>query len=310
MNRPGARCRLAAAVAVAVGLAAPAFAQKPILPDFQADPSAHEWDGRYWIYPSHDLPGSKDWDMVDWHAFSSTDLVRWKDHGVIFGLKDLTWAKRWAWAPDAMKRDGRYYFYFPADDQIGVAVSDRPDGPFKDALGRPLVARGESGTRVMDPAIFVDDDGQAYLYFGQNAARVVRLKADMVTRDGPIAEIPLQDFHEGIWMHKRDGLYYLSYCAMRTSGGDMHSMLAYSTSRSPLGPFEYRGVFMDNKSRNVHHSIARFAGEWYLFYHVQGPSWFERRVCAESLRYNPDGTIARVAMTERGVRTKSRPRSR
>ena len=148
---------------LALVLATPALAQKAILPDFHADPSAHEWDGRYWIYPSHDVPGSKDWDMVDWHAFSSTDLVDWTDHGVIFSLKDIPWAKRWAWAPDAMKRNGRYYFYVTADDQIGVGVSDKPYGPFKDPLGKPLVARGESGTRVMDPAIFVDDDGQAYL---------------------------------------------------------------------------------------------------------------------------------------------------
>lgn len=288
-------------------LGAPVRAQKPILPDFQADPSAHEWDGQYWIYPSHDLPGSKDWDMVDWHAFSSTDLVNWTDHGVIFGLKDIPWAKKWAWAPDAMKRNGKYYFYVTADDQIGVGVSDRPEGPFRDALGTPLVARGESRTRVMDPAIFVDDDGQAYLYFGQNGARVVKLKPDMITRDGPIVEIPLQNFHEGIWMHKRNGMYYLSYCALETSSGEMHSRLAYSTSTSPLGPFTYRGVFMDNRSRNIHHSIADFGGQGYVFYHVQGPSWFERRVTAEYLDYNPDGTIKRVYMTKTGVRAKQPP---
>lgn len=301
-------CTSAVVLAFAVILlGAPVRAQKPILPDFQADPSAHEWDGQYWIYPSHDLPGSKDWDMVDWHAFSSTDLVNWTDHGVIFGLKDIPWAKKWAWAPDAMKRNGKYYFYVTADDQIGVGVSDRPEGPFRDALGTPLVARGESRTRVMDPAIFVDDDGQAYLYFGQNGARVVKLKPDMITRDGPIVEIPLQNFHEGIWMHKRNGMYYLSYCALETSSGEMHSRLAYSTSTSPLGPFTYRGVFMDNRSRNIHHSIADFGGQGYVFYHVQGPSWFERRVTAEYLDYNPDGTIKRVYMTKTGVRAKQPP---
>src|SRR5512143_1972247 len=129
--------RLALAL-LALGLVAPAAAQRPILPDFHADPSAHEWDGRYWIYPSHDLPGSTGWDMVDWHAFSSTDLVSWTDHGVIFTLKEIPWAKKWAWAPDAMKRNGRYYFYVTADDQIGVGVADAPYGPFKDALGKPL----------------------------------------------------------------------------------------------------------------------------------------------------------------------------
>ena len=205
MTRPSLRPALTALAACALSATVPA--QKPILPDFHADPSAHEWDGRFWIYPSHDLPGSRDWDMVDWHAFSSTDLVTWTDHGVIFCLKDIPWAKKWAWAPDAMQRNGKYYFYVTADDQIGVAVADRPEGPFRDALGKPLIARGESGTRVMDPAVFVDDDGQAYLYFGQNEARAVKLKDDMIARDGPIADVPLTNFHEGIWMHKRNGMY-------------------------------------------------------------------------------------------------------
>jgi beta-xylosidase len=298
MSRAARTLGLVLTAAVA---AAPAAAQKPILPDFHADPSAHEWDGRYWIYPSHDIAGSTFWDMVDWHAFSSTDLVDWTDHGVIFGLKDIPWAAKWAWAPDAMKRNEKYYFYVTADDQIGVGVSDKPEGPFKDPLGKPLLARGESGTRVMDPAIFVDDDGQAYLYFGQNAARVVKLKDDMITRDGPIVEIPLENFHEGIWMHERDGTYYLSYCTLE-GDGELKNKLAYSTSQSPLGPFEYRGIFMDNRSRNVHHSIVDFGGQGYVFYHVQGPSWYERRVCAEYLEYNPDGTIQPVQMTKEGVR--------
>jgi arabinoxylan arabinofuranohydrolase len=280
--------------------APPVVSSRPILPDFQADPSAHVWDGRYWIYPSHDLAGSKDWDMVDWHAFSSTDLVHWTDHGAIFSLKDITWAKRWAWAPDCMKRNGRYYFYYPADDQIGVAVSDKPDGPFVDPLGRPLIARGESGTRVMDPAIFVDDDGQAYLYFGQNELRVVKLGRDMITRDGSIQKIPLTHFHEGIWMHKRNGLYYLSYCSV-AGDGRLKNRLEYATATSPLGPFTHRGVFFDNHSRNVHHSIVEMGGEWFLFYHVEGPSWYERRVCVDRLHYNPDGTIQTVVMTKEGV---------
>jgi beta-xylosidase len=299
--------RLPLTVLVACALSATGAAQKPILPDFHAEPSAREWDGRYWIYPSRDVPGSKDWDMVDWHAFSSTDLVSWTDHGAIFSLKDIPWAAKWAWAPDAMKRNGRYYFYVTADEQIGVGVAERPEGPFRDALGKPLVARGESGTRVVDPAVFVDDDGQAYLYFGQNAARVVKLRDDMITRDGPIVEVPLQNFHAGIWAHKRNGMYYLSYCAMETSGGEMHSRLAYSTSSSPLGPFTYRGVFMDNRSRTVQHSIADFGGQGYIFYHVQGPSWYERRVAAEYLAYNADGTIKRVYMTRTGVVAKQPP---
>ena len=275
------------------------FAQKPILPDFHADPSAHEWDGRYWIYPSHDIAGSAFWDMRDWHCFSSSDLVQWKDHGVIFALDDVSWADRWAWAPDCMKRNGKYYFYFTADDRIGVAVSDSPDGPFKDALGKPLIEKDESGTRVMDPAIFIDDDGQAYLYFGQNALRVVKLKEDMISRDGEIISLEVKNFHEGAWMHKRNGLYYLSYPSYQ--GDLVANLLEYSIGKSPLGPFEYQGIILDNRSRNVHHSIVEFKNHWILFYHVQGPSPYERRVCAEFLEYAENGTIRPVQMTVEGI---------
>lgn len=280
-----------AAVAAVPGAAL--FAQTQILPDFQADPSARVWNDVLWIYPSHDIAGSTGWDMVDWHAFSSTDLKHWTDHGVIFGLKDLTWARKWAWAPDCMRRNGKFYFYFPADDQIGVAVSDKPDGPFHDALGRPLLARDEGGTRVMDPCIFIDDDGQAYLYFGQNALRVVKLKPDMVTRDGPIMALEVEKFHEGIWVHKRNGLYYLSYPSFENGRA---SKMEYSIGRSPQGPFAYQGVILDNHSRNIHGSITEFRGQWYLFYHVQGPSPYERRVCVEPLHYNDDGTIQPMTM--------------
>lgn len=271
-------------------------AQKPILPDFNADPSARVFGKAVWIYPSHDLPGSKGWDMVDWHCFSSTDLKNWTDYGVIFGVKDLTWADKYAWAPDCIKRNGKYYFYFPADFKIGVAVSKSPAGPFKDALGKPLIAKDEGGTTAMDPNIFIDDDKQAYLYYGQNTLCVVKLKKDMITKDGEITKIPLVNFHEGIWMHKRDGLYYLSYPSNK--GDKVANLLEYSIGKTPYGPFEYKGIIMDNRSRNVHHSIVEFKGKWYLFYHVQGPSPYERRVCMESLEYNSDGTIKPITMSK------------
>ncbi len=272
------------------------YSQKQILPDFHADPSAHVWDGKMWIYPSHDIAGSEFWDMVDWHCFSSADLVNWTDHGVIFSLDDISWAEKWAWAPDCMKRNDRYYFYFTADDQIGVAVSDSPAGPFKDALGKPLIERNESGTRVMDPAIFIDDDEQAYLYFGQNELRVVRLNEDMVTRNGDIVKLEAENFHEGIWVHKIDSIYYLTYPSYK--GDKVANLLEYSIGKSPYGPFEYKGVIMDNRSRNIHHSIVKFNDQWYIFYHVQGPSPYERRVCMSRLYYNTDGTIIPVNIAE------------
>ena len=177
-----------------------------------------------------------------------------------------------------------------------MAVSDKPEGPFKDVLGKPLIEKEENGTRVMDPAIYIDDDGQVYLYFGQNSLRVVRLKDDMVTRKGEIEKLEVENFHEGIWVHKIDSLYYLTYPSYK--GDKVANLLEYSIGKSPYGPFEYKGVIMDNRSRNIHHSIVKFNDQWFIFYHVQGPSPYERRVCMEKLYYNPDGTIIPVTITE------------
>lgn len=285
--------------ALLLACASIASAQHQVLPDFQADPSARVFHGHLYVYPSHDLTGSKDWDMVDWHVFSTDDMVHWKDHDVIFGLKDLTWASKHAWAPDCIERNGKYYFYFPADNQIGVAVSDTPTGHFKDALGKPLIGRDEvPGVSVFDPNIFIDDDGQAYLYFGNSHDKlgVVKLKKDMITRDGPIQILDVKNYHEGIWVHKRKGLYYFSYPSYR--GDKIANLMEYSISKSPLGPFEYKGVIADNRSRNIHGSIVEFKGKWWLFYHVEGPSAYERRVCVARLRYASDGSILPIKMTD------------
>lgn len=276
-----------------------ASAQHQVLPDFQADPSARVFGGRLYVYPSHDIAGSTGWDMVDWHVFSTDDMVHWTDHGVIFSLKDLTWAAKHAWAPDCIERNGKYYFYFPADYQIGVAISDSPTGPFKDALGKPLIGRDVvPGIGVFDPNIFIDDDGQAYLYFGNSHDKlaVVKLKKDMITRDGPIQVLDVKNYHEGIWVHKRKGLYYLSYPSY--VGDKIANLMEYSTAKGPLGPFEYKGVILDNRSRNVHGSIVEFKKKWWLFYHVQGPSPYERRVCAAPLHYAKDGSILPIKMTD------------
>ena len=279
---------------------APALAQKPILPDFQADPSARVFDGKVYLYPSHDAAGARNWkQMVDWHVFSSGDLVTWTDHGVVFGLTDISWAKEEAWAPDCIERKGRYYFYFPAGGQIGVAVGGSPTGPFKDALGHPLVEKGEAGIRYMiDPNIFIDEDGQAYLYVGGGRQLgVVKLKEDMVTRDGPLQRLEMPGFYEGVWVHKRKGLYYASYPTRPDTKGSRANLLVYSIAKSPLGPFEFKGTILDNDSGNVHGSIIEFRGQPYLFYHVAGPSTWERRVCMEPLAYNEDGTIQPIRMS-------------
>lgn len=276
------------------------LAQNPILPDFYADPAARVFNGRLYLYPSHDAAGARNWkQMVDWHVFSSDDLKTWTDHGVAFGLKDIAWAKEEAWAPDCIGRNGKYFFYFPAGGQIGVAVSDSPSGPFKDALGEPLVKQDEGGIRYMiDPNVFVDDDGQAYLFVGgARQLGVVKLKADMITRDGPLQRVEMPGFYEGVWIHKRGDFYYASYPTRPESKESRANVMLYSMAKNPLGPWEPKGPLLDNNSLNVHGSIVEFHGRWHLFYHVEGPSHWERRVCVEELSYAEDGSIRPVRMS-------------
>ncbi len=206
------------------------------------------------------------------------------------------------YAPDAIERDGRYYLYFcMSDDSEGVAVADDPAGPFADATRLPI--------SQIDPAVFVDDDGQAYLYWGQFSANVARLNDDMMSIDessivtGLITESE-HHFHEGCSMRKRDGVYYLVFAD--TSRGKP-TCLGYATSTSPLGPFEYRGVIIDNadcdpESWNNHGSIECVDGQWYVFYHrsSRGSSSM-RRVCVEPIRFLPDGGIPEVPMTSQGA---------
>lgn len=281
------------------------LAQTPILPDFYADPSARVFGHTLYVYPSHDVAGARDWkQMKDWHVFSTDDMKTWTDHGVIFSLKDISWAKEEAWAPDCIGRDGKFYFYFPAGGQVGVAVADTPVGPFKDALGHPLVRRGEADIHyTIDPDIFIDDDGQAYLYVGGGRQLgVVKLKKDMITRDGPFQRVDMPEFYEGVWIHKRDGIYYASYPTRPDGKNSRANVMVYSMAKSPLGPWTYCGPILDNNSGNIHGSITEFKGKWYLFYHVAGPSTWERRVCVEPLSYNADGTIKPMRMTPPSTR--------
>lgn len=281
-------------------------AQKQILPDFHADPSAHYWDGKYWIYPSTDEPGSTTWrQMKRWHCYSSTNLVDWKCEGEIFSLDKISWADDAAFAPDAVKWKGKYYFFFPASFKIGVAVSDKPQGPFKDALGKPLIYdRQCKGVRSFDPCIFIDTDETPYLYYGGGGGvAVAKLKDNLTEIDGEIIKLPLQQYAEGIWVHKRNGIYYFTYPNhYKDKDGNIKQLLVYSTSKSPLGPFEFKGAFFDNKSRNSHHSIIEINGQWYLFYHIQGPSPYERRVCVDYLYYDEEGNIKTVEMTKQGIK--------
>ncbi|MBQ5477500.1 MAG: family 43 glycosylhydrolase, partial [Bacteroidaceae bacterium] len=287
--------------------------QNPIINSmYSADPSARVFGDTLWVYPSHDKDDALSFSMEDYHTFSTTDMKTWTDHGVIFNpTKQTKWAKEAAWAPDCICRNGKYYLYYPTDKKhIGVAVSDRPDGPFRDPLGHPLISIDSPGVvcdrDFIDPCVFIDDDGQAYLFMGQNTVCSIKLNEDMISYDGKVHIIEgVKDFFEAVWVHKRNGIYYMSY-----SDGPFHGhepQIAYCTSKSPLGPYTYQGVILDpvNSGTN-HHSIVNYKGEDYLFYHTADISKYlhdgfhcgvRRSVCYDKLNYNSDGTICKVSPT-------------
>ncbi|MBN2510090.1 MAG: glycoside hydrolase family 43 protein [Spirochaetales bacterium] len=311
---------------------------KPIITHlFTADPSAHVFDDRIYVYPSHDrdidaqaTDEGDEYQMVDYHVFSMEEAFGpVTDHGCVLHVKDVPWAAAKMWAPDAAKKNGKYYFYFPAKDKdeifrIGVATGDSPAGPFS-PQPRPM-----KGSYSIDPAVFVDDDGQAYIYFGgiwggqlQNwvngsfdpdaplpegsqpalSCKMAKLTDDMLEfgeelKDavilGPDGKpVSAQDeerrFFEGPWMHKYNGLYYFSY-----STGTTH-LIAYATSESPYGPFTHRGTILTPpQGWTTHHSIVEYKGRWYLFYHdasMSGGINHKRSVKMAEITYNADGTI-------------------
>jgi beta-xylosidase len=281
-----------------------------------ADPSGHVWaDGRMYVYASHDEECQPDFWMKDWHVFSSADLVNWTDHGACLSVKDLKWADNYAWAPDAAYKNGKYYFVFPAGTGvkdrvnprnstkwmgIGIVESDSPTGPFKDVIGAPLWTKPYAN----DPCLFVDDDGKAYLYFPSREWLVAEMADDMRSIKG-FKKMDMGGYEprmEGPWVFKRNGLYYYTM-------PENFRTLSYYTSTSPLGPWKYRGVIMEQEHEsNNHHSIVEFKGQWILFYHrwlldenSPCPQKRQRRICAEYLHFNNDGTIQPVVRTAEGV---------
>jgi len=312
--------------------------KKPLVTNmYTADPSAHVFDGKLYIYPSHDLdhdkPANNDgdqFDMEDYHVFSMDNMHTLPvDHGEVLNVKNVPWATKQMWAPDAAFKNNMYYLYFPARDKenifrIGVATSKSPAGPF---TAEPNFIQGSFS---IDPCVFVDDDGQAYMYFGglwggqlekwttgqfdpngteprsnepAVAPRVAKMSADMLGFDGPAQKISIIDkygaplltgendkrFFEASWMHKYKGVYYFSY-----STGDTH-YLAYATGKSPMGPFTFKGYILNPVlGWTTHHSIVEFQGKWYLFYHdatLSGGVTQKRNIKVAELTYNPDGTI-------------------
>lgn len=298
-------------------------AQNPFITHmYTADPSAHVFNGRLYVYPSHDRDSSVTFDMMDYHVFSTEDMVSWKDHGMVLSLDDVSWATAHAWAPDCNYYNGKYWFYFPTDRScIGVAVGDSPAGPFSDALGQPLVTKDSPGVvnqrDFIDPSIFIDDDGTPYLFFGQLDVNVIRLNDDMISYDGPVRQVEgAKDFFEAIWVHRYQDTYYLSYSTWGEEGVT-GPQIVYATSENVLGPYSYRGVILDEvNSGTNHHSIVQYKGNWYLFYHTSdlflertdpsSPDYryrpFRRSICVDRLYYNEDGTIQKVIPTRSGVK--------
>lgn len=318
-------------------LADKAISQPLVRHIYTADPSAHVFEGKLYIYPSHDIEGGTAFDddgghfqMRDYHVLrqDSPDGPA-TDCGLALDIRDVPWADRQMWAPDAATRDGRYYFYFPAKKadglfQIGVAVGDRPEGPFKPEP-EPI-----AGTYSIDPAVYADADGAHYMYFGgiwggqlqkyrDNAydaaheepvgdapalgPRVARLSDDMKQLAEPSREILILDEHgqplraddqdrryfEGPWMHRYQGKYYLSY-----STGNTH-YLCYAVGDSPYGPFTYGGRILEPVlGWTTHHSIVEFDGRWWLYYHdslLSGGVTHLRAVKVAELEYDADGGI-------------------
>jgi beta-xylosidase len=276
---------------------------------FTADPAPMVHDGVVYLYTGHDEDDATHFTMHDWQCYSSTDMVNWTDLGPIASLKTFPWAKQdnGAWAAQVVARNGKFYLYatvFAPGSAIGVAVADKPTGPFVDALGGPLVRRNN----CIDPTILIDDDGQAYLYWGNPDLYYVKLNKDMISTSGEIVKEPSvakergkpDPFHyqEGPWAYKRNGHYYMAYATTCCPEG-----LGYAMSNSPTGPWEPKGYIMkpDGRSNGNHPGIIDYKGKSYVFgfdyklnFALTDRHRERRSVCVTEIHYNPDGTIQEV----------------
>lgn len=280
------------------GATADAGAAVAAIPGLFADPALVVIDGRYWVYPTTD--GTAGWSATTFRAFSSSNLRDWTDHGVIFSVpRDTAWATGHAWAPAMAQRDGRYYFYFTADQNIGVAVGETPTGPFVD-VGAPLVPDGRYSGVAIDPSVFIDDDEQAYLYWGNGVAHAVPLHEDMVSFDPDrVRSWTPTAFREAAWVHRRADTYYLSWSENDTR--ETNYRVRYATGEGPLGPWIDRGVLLQkDPDRQIygtgHHSIARVPGtdDWLIAYHrfaIPNGDGHHREIAIDVLTHRPDGLL-------------------
>ena len=309
-------------------LATGAKAQNPFVQTWcTSDPAPMVHNGTMYVYTGHDEDGADFFWMQEWRVYSTQDMVNWQDHGSPLALESFSWADDRAWASQTVERDGKFYWYICAHSKIsggmaiGVAVGDSPTGPFRDALGKPLFENGSWDH--IDPTVFIDDDDQAWLMWGNPQVYYLKLNRDMISYEGELGKLPMteEDFGgpmmkerekgktykdsyvEGPWLTKRNGTYQLLYAA-----GGVPEHISYSTAPSPLGPWKYAGEIMPLSNTNSftnHCGVADFKGHSYFFYHTgklpQGGG-FGRSVAVEEFKYNADGSFPTILPTDEGVK--------
>lgn len=301
----------------------PVPGSNPIIRDrFTADPAPLVIGDTLWLYTSHDEAADGEmFNMKEWLAYSTTDMREWTFHGPVMNITGFAWASHDAWAVQVIEKYGRYWLYAPVEHDptrpgkaIGVAVSDRPEGPFVDAKGAALISndmtpKGTHSWEDIDPTVFTDDDGTTWIAWGNRQCYIAKLGDDMISIDGPITEITPPHFEEGPWLHKRGGLYYLTYASLDRSD-HKDERVSYATATTPLGPWTYRGELTGSGegSFTIHPGIAEFKGQWYLFLHNAALTIGDRKgalgrraVTVEHLSYDADGLMRPVIQTAAGI---------
>ena len=278
-------------------------AQNPIIQTkYTADPAPMVYNDTVFLYTTHDEDDAEGFKMLDWLLYTSTDMVNWTDHGAVASLKSFDWVKRdnGAWAEQVIERNGKFYMYCPIHGNgIGVIVSDSPYGPFKDPLGKPLVWQKEHWDDI-DPTVFIDEDGQAYMYWGNPNCYYVKLNEDMISYSGDIVKLKEtpEHYQEGPWFYKRNGHYYLAFASTCCPEG-----IGYAMSDSPTGPWKTKGYIMrpTERTRGNHPGIMDYKGKSYVFglnydlLKLETNTHYERRsVSVAEMHYNEDGTIQEV----------------
>ncbi|MBX3118559.1 MAG: glycoside hydrolase family 43 protein [Fimbriimonadaceae bacterium] len=287
----------------------PQSSGNPLFPGWWADPEIHVFDGRYYIYPTFSAAYE---DQTFFDVWSSSDLTGWRNEGRILDFANVPWStNRAAWAPSVTYKNGPYFLYFSAGDGagIGVAQAEHPAGPFFDVLGKPLIEEYHHGAQPIDAHAFIDDDGKAYLYYGGwKHAVVVELGEDMVSTVGEFREITPENYVEGPFMLKRNGVYYFMWS--EGGWGDPSYSVAYARSDSPFGPFVREGVVLKSDPEVAtsagHHSVLQIPGtdEWVICYHrrpLTESARDHRVVCLDWMEFDEQGRILPVKLTKTGV---------